>query len=333
MAVSTNNSMLNMQFHGKLRERVIKSHLKYVNMLENNGNSEDFEKIIKHFIETGKSKMYCFSVLTTIVRFLKQINPLYDWPIPKNKVFSTYKKYLKLLQNYGTEMYDNEGNKISWDDWRTLKNIDFINMGVQKNISIDKATEILKKCQNTLDNFWSSVDNNNNNSDTLSYTVDVEVARIILYLSKCGFRINELLNLTYQNVKELLKTNETTIIGKNGLPNTLLIGDFIKLDIERFLKLPQFNELLQKHNRLFVYNYQNLRRANTRLFRSLFKVYRPKGCLFHIWRTYFASLSHQKNPLLTQQTLRHSHAKTTMSYVRNQMLNDKSQAKKMIKNN
>lgn len=328
-----NSSMFDIQFHGKLRERVIKSHLKYLTLLENGGTSEDFEKVIKYFIESGKSKMYCFSVLTTIVRFLKKSNPSYEWPIPKNKVFSTYKKYLKLLQNYGTEMYDNQGNKISWDDWRALKNIDFINMGVQKNISIDKATEILNKCMNTLNNFWSLKDENDLNKMMNAYTVDVEVARVILYLSKSGFRINELLNLNYKNVQDFLKSNETTIIGKNGLPNTLLIGDFIKQDIERFLELPPFKELLEKNNRLFVFNYQNLRRANTRLFRSLFKVYRPKGCLFHIWRSYFASLSHQKNPLLTQQTLRHAHSKTTMSYVRNQVLNDKSEAKKMIKYN
>ncbi|CAJ2002146.1 integrase [Cotesia congregata filamentous virus 1] len=305
--------------HGKKRQTVLSSHLKYTAFLKENGSMADVESLIKHFIINDKTPSYCFAVLISLVRWLRHKNPDYKLPVTKSKVYSSFKMYNKLLTNYGKELYDDTGQRIDWRHWPELETMTRVNLGGgrDKTIKPQNADKLLTFCKDIAEAFWRD-----DNGRFSKYTPRIEAARIIFYLLNTGFRINELLSLRKHHIAQVLTEGKTTIIGKNGLNNVLYFGRDVQNDIARYLTIPELEQELELNNRAFIYNYQALRRAYRKIYKDTVGEEPPVGCRFHSLRAVFANSGWSIDKTNTQTALRHYSPKMTAYYVKKQRPSD-----------
>lgn len=327
--------------HGEKRNRVLKSHYKYLKLFITHGTKEEFQNLIKYFIKEGKSKSYCRSVIETIHSYLMRTRKDYKMPIHKsyvNKIYCRAKKIEMLLKTNADfeslnfiELYDSDGTMHKIKNSGHSETVKVVNMGVTKHIESDKAEYILHTVMQHLNTYVKS------NCGECKYGLFEDLCLLILILSNTGARKSEIFGMClYPHIQDLMIKHETSIKTKQGI-NKICVGPVIAQTIADVIERrnkDDFSKDLQQNvvklDRLIVYPYKQLRLAFITFYKSLFNAEKPKGLLFHIWRTYYTSIAYPLNAQLTQQTLNHSNSKMTQKYLQNQMLNDKSLCKDLL---
>ncbi|MBT0716608.1 hypothetical protein DOLIC_00083 [Dolichomitus sp. PSUC_FEM 10030005] len=322
--------------HGLKRQRVLESHAKYLQYIKNGGTIDDFKSLIVYFIQSGKSRSYCKSVIITLVRLLKNHDSKYERPFPESMIYSAYRSATKISENLQSseKIFDAYGNEykpatiVNSAETVTQTNnstISRVNHGVTTHMEMPDAERIKKFAVKELRTFLT------NRSPTTQYNADIELYLLIILLSNTGMRNGELLGLTLNQVYNWIEHNDISVKCKSGMAH-VCIGTLTAQMLRDFISHPARSKFSSSNSRLFVFTYAKLRRRNIALFKRILKREKPSGLLFHVWRSLFTEKAHALSPLVTQHALNHKNANTTGRYVRNQLLHDVSLKKQLLNN-
>lgn len=312
--------------HGLKRQRVLDSHAKYLQYMRAGGTLEDFKALIVHFIQSGKSRSYCKSVIITLVRLLKAKDEKYIRPFPESMIYRAYRQATKILENSRSaeKMFDALGNEFKPTGGAPIApGFSCVNHGVTTHMEMPDADRIKRYAVNELQKFLT------NRSENAKYNADIELYLLIVLLSNTGMRNGELLGLSLNQVRAWIDQNDIIVKCKSGMAR-VCIGTLTAQMLRDFISHPARIKISETNTKLFVFPYAKLRRRNIALFKRVLNREKPSGLLFHVWRSLFTEKAHALSPLVTQHALNHSNAKTTGHYVRNQLLQDVSLKKQLL---
>ncbi|AQQ79922.1 hypothetical protein LbFV_ORF2 [Leptopilina boulardi filamentous virus] len=312
------------------RQNVINSHLKYVKLIKNYNDKSSFEEFIYYFIKNNKSLRYCKSVYVSLVHYFRQKDALFKKPFSYSKISSCYKKASKIQNSLkNNDSLYHQGLFVNVQH----ENIN-VNMGVDNFLPINEIIYIKNILEFYLfENFSEKIQINENirenfyilkNKINLFCTIPFSI--FILSLIYTGARNGEFLLLTHNQGVELTQKTKLKIITKTG-PEYLSIGN--KLQYIYYLYIKYLDNKNIKNERFFKHNYYNMRRKFINLYTLLFNKNKPRGALFHIFRSFFTLMTFKKDNLLTQDILHHKNVQITNGYYRNQ-LKDVSLRKKLF---
>lgn len=328
IAKSTENDALKelmfQTVHGLKRQRVLKSHSKYIYLVPN-GTLDEFKNLIHHFIVNGKTKSYCRSVVITLVRILKMKNNQYKRPFGESFISKTYRQTKKILDNaINNEItYDSKGNAYKLD----VSNVygrrgqfevkDCAHTHLNKN----EAEHILKYAENIFNEYLKNIN--------IKYSRKVEWAFLIYILANTGMRKGEAMSMTVKNLDDFITKGETILRTKTG-NQTICVGSKVAQTMHTFLSRKEWQET-GENQKIFQFSYDTLRLVNMWVYKELFKRDQPLGSLFHVWRSLFSERASALDSVLTQSTLNHRKASMTERYIKNQKLNDTSMKKEFLR--
>lgn len=317
-----NNDIFFKKLCGIKTSRVKKSQMKYLEKMNGKYELEDFKNLITYFIWHGKSLLYCKSVLITINNHLKNTVPNYKKPFRYYHIFQAYRSANK-LSNTPHALYSGS-TKIDSSLYAGLK----VNMGhvkhlptvVIKTIHDTCCFNLYTKCTHFFKYLQRDFDPNTKEFDT----DNIEIFIFLLILMYTGMRCGEVLQLTHRHVNEIVKTKKTQLITKVG-PRFVSFGEMAIKLLLSYTNYKKVNgEIFTDDSKCFVTHYNKLRKLFVKFHMFYFNSVKPKGALFHIFRSHFTYVASQSksNPLITQQLLNHNSISTTNIYKRNQVLND-----------
>nr|WIE95372.1 hypothetical protein [Microctonus hyperodae filamentous virus] len=316
--MTTNKNILfGSVLHGEKRNKVLQTHYKYLRYL-NDGTRQDVENLIFKFILDGKSMAYCKAILSSCVNYLIAQNPQYKKPYYESLILSTYKRAKKISEiPTRTIMYDKDNNQVDGlmtMQKKLLKN--GVNMGTIKHLPTQIIQQLYTYSKTVVENFFSLP------KTTTPVSIEIEHALLIVLLTLTGMRKGELLKMTRKNVVELLSNGGNTELCTKTGRQIVSMGQKSRTYLQKYLAQVSASSSSSITTFLFSHTYKALRQQHLKIYKKLFDKAKPRGALFHVFRSNFSALGSAKNSLLTQQLLNHTSYSTTDQYKKNQLLND-----------
>lgn len=318
---------------------VKRSMLRWLNIMPNGGNLEDFHNLIQEFLKKGYSAQYCTKVLKTIASYQKKRDPHYINPLKDNNRLVSYAYSNACKINYHDGKYYTEtGEIVTADFYRLykirqkapvdLKHMDEIYYAARKHILKISAVPLNLKpilCISKPKPEYDIYDAFNKfqldcKSDTVSSTpleniTVTETYLLICLLFESGARSKEFLDMRIGQAKQLIERGYIHLMCKTGL-NDFYVNHNVREYLKGFLSrinLPLESYLFSRHSSKYGKSKTDkvIRKAFRQIWKNKFGRDLPPQAGFHMFRHYFAVRSNKDN---AQLMMRHESAQSTEKY-------------------
>lgn len=309
--------------HQGPREKIIKSHLRHLKSFHTFQQCEFQKFIVDKYLEYREQKKvfsvaYYKSVIESVLRHrkVKTFEPrdIYKIVANLNKMFNPENKDTVFYTDIGERVKLNiKTEKGTGDDGFSKS---YKNQFCRKLYSEESFELVRNHYKSHLDNFLASQKKTPDLHD--------ELALLIVFLTCCPKRVNEIINLSMEKVDDLIIRCSTEIKSKMSTSVDLIV---IPNNFSTILQKYKFKvDPDYKKSSLFTYGYNKFYTIYKRNLKTILGDTIPydnyRNLCFHAFRHYFAKNNIDVNSKMTMKLMSHKSSKMTRSYANKQ--NDKT---------
>lgn len=198
-----------------------RSHVKYLRFLTENGSEEDFKRLVRHFLERGRTRAYCKKVISSLLLVLREQNTSYVRPPFLNDIVNNAFRAAKRFNDSerADAVYDVRGDRIPVP-YGALPPPSLSSSSSSSSATMSPSverSELLNLYDYALHELTSLAGDDHQSGSRRSTTeAHFEVCVLVVVCRHTGARPSEIIGLDERRWCELRQSGQTEIHSKTG---------------------------------------------------------------------------------------------------------------------